>query len=363
MRWRITLALLSLLLPASLTSAATINIFATDGQDNTILSFQMIDGGVPVQTGTISTGVGGSPNKMAIVSNAELFVANGLGNNILRYVGLDSTLTPNPTYPTIADSNAADGFDFNNPNGLAFRNGELFNVNLTNNNVLRFNFDGSGAPLANLPSTSLSSIDNTRGRAIGFSPSGDRMYVTGCCSATNALAVYSVDMAGNTSLLKTLTTTNFTTAGVEVGNLQGLTVSSTGELWLADTAADPALSDILRVTLDAAGNISTASVAVPGNATDLFRPQGLYFSDNGELFVSNIGISLDLNDGFLSRFTFDGSGNILTSSRFGPAGDYSSIILYSLPTIPISASVPEPSALLLIGLGACFCLKSKRRRV
>ena len=356
MRFGMTLALVSMFVPASLASAATINIYAMNGPDNELLSFQMVDGGVPVQTGTITSGLN-SPNKMAVSPNAELFVVNSGADNIRRYVGADGTLTPNTTYPTIADSNAPDGFNFNNPNGAAFRNNELFVVNVGSADVLRFNFDGSGSPSANLPSTSITTITGSRARALGFSPSGDRMYVSGCCSSSEVMEVYSVDGSGTTALLNTLTTTNFSAAGVTIDNSQGLTVSNTGELWLADTGSSDATGEIVRAVLDAGGNISTASTAIPGSHANLFRPQGLFFSDDGELFTSNIGESATSDDGFLSRFTFDGSGSILTSSQFGPAGDFGSILLVTVPP-----PVPEPSSLLLLGMGTCFFLRNARRR-
>ena len=132
--------------------------YISSATTNEVYQYTIPQTGTPTLTQTLTANLN-SPAGLAFRSTGELFVVNrftpgGTAGSVARFLNAASgSPTPNGV---IADSNAPDGFDFNNPHGAAFRGdelfapwGEMFVAEANNNALARVLFDGSGNPVPN----------------------------------------------------------------------------------------------------------------------------------------------------------------------------------------------------------------------
>jgi hypothetical protein len=222
----------------------------------------------------------------------------------------------------------------NYPTGLAFVNGNLYVANAGNNTIQEFTTNGVGSVLTNLQSG--------EAFALASDSSGD-LYISNVGNNT----IYKYSANGNWSTLpfggiamacdsngnlfinpgnNTIDEVNsngtesvFVTNGLS--NPQGLAFDGNGNLYVADEG------DRTIEIFNASGQPSTFT------STNLLNePIGLAFDGNGNLFVANYG------DGDILEFNSNGVGHVFAYGLEG-AANY------------IAIEVPEPSSLLLLGLG------------
>jgi sugar lactone lactonase YvrE len=240
------------------------------------------------------------PEGLVLDSSGDLFVANG-GNSTIEEFNSSGTGSVFAT--------ASSGLSF--PTGLAFDgSGDLFVANSANNTIEKFSTNGVGSVFA----TASSGLDIPEGLA--FDSSGN-LYV-----ANNNNTILKFNPSG----------TGVVFAASGLSNPFALAFNSAGNLYVAN-AGNHSIEEF-----DPSGTGSLFS-----NTNALFEPEGLAFDSSGNLYVGNRS----------------STGSIL---EFNPEGDMSVFASgFGDPTY-LADQIPEPSSLLLLGLGLCGLALSHRPR-
>lgn len=211
------------------------------------------------------------------VTNRHTLSFSTLGS-VARFSDPIGIPTPNGIIPQ-----SGVGWDLQRPHGLAFRGGELFVVNASNDRVTRFLFDQTGTPLFN--GHILDHLGGTRSRWLDFNAAGD-LFVSLCCGTSLQMKQWQFDVNGNAIFLR-----EFTTPSV---NNHGIAFAPWGEMFVA-SAND---QSVVRFLFDSMGTpVFNGFIVVGGTCIDVA------FSSWGELFVSRENMTS------VARYTFDGNHN------------------------------------------------------
>jgi DNA-binding beta-propeller fold protein YncE len=290
-------------------------------------------------------------------SRADFIVAN-FGNNTVVNVTAAGVVTANSS-------------GYNEPFGVALNpSGTTLYVSNESTNTVSSVAASGGTPATFIPSSSgllnpaglaidssgniyVADLENSR--IAKFDASGNVInanFITGL----NTPAGVAVDSSGNVYVTDTSahtlkrytsaggSTPNFTVSGF-TGSIPAVTLG-TGSFAGFAFVADLGNNTVQKVDLSTG---STVQFNTSGSA--LNHPNGLTFDNNGNLFVTN-----DVASGFISEITPSG-----VTSTFATSG-----LSLSGPTgiVFVPAAVPEPSSLLLSGLGVSVlyaCRRWKRR--
>jgi sugar lactone lactonase YvrE len=250
------------------------------------------------------------PAGLAFDGSGNLYVANTGGG-----------LQGSPSIEKFSSSGTGSVFTTSGlsyPADLAFdENGNLYVANAGNNTVEEFNSSGTGSVFA----TATSGLDSPFGLA--FDSSGN-LYVA---NYSNTILKFTPSGTG----------TVFATSGLD--NPQALAFDSSGNLYVANYGNNTIEK------FNASGIGSTfASYSTNGLAQYLQGPIGLAFDSSGDLFVAD-----HLSESILE---IDPAGNMSLFASGLSAADY------------LAIEIPEPSSLLLLGLGlglSAFRLSRIRR--
>jgi DNA-binding beta-propeller fold protein YncE len=253
---------------------------------------------------------------------------------------------------------ASSGLDY--PLGLAFDSGNLYVANVYSGTIEKFDSGGNGSIFANLGSNApyeLTSDNHGNLYALVLDSSG----------------FYDIDRFDSMGNLSILVSSNFPSQDY---GFQGLAFDSNGNLYV-----DTYDGSILKFNTNWVGSVFATS--------HLYNPQGLAFDNGGNLYVANGGNntiykfdpsgngslfagspSAVTNSGvsFPIGIAFGSSGNLFVASHGDSAieeensSGIGTVFALGFNADDIAIEVPEPSSLLLLGLGLCGLAFSHRRR-
>ena len=268
-----------------------------------------------------------------------LYVSQGNNSMIVTY---DTTASP-PTPTTFARTG------LNSPYGLAFDSGgNLYAANNGNGTIEKFTPGGVGSVFASgvtpyglaIDSADNVYVRNGLGSIEKITPGG--VFSVFASTGVSGPLGLAFDAAGNLYVANNISNTieKFTPGGVGslfastgVSHPYGLAFDAAGNLYVANNPGTGDLSGDNTIEKFTPGGVGSVFANFgPGETSG---PTGLAFDSVGNLYVTINELTL------IERFTPDGAGSVFATNPNG---------LFLGVAFPANA-VPEPSSLLLMGLG------------
>jgi len=286
-------------------------LYVASQTQNVVYQYRIGPTSTPTLVRSLTDGMD-RPSGLAAADDGLFVVQRGAlgGSNakISSYLSADDT-------PAFTGDYAASSPVLDYAHGVAFRGNDMLVVDSGHNTVRRFQPDGAGSFVEQLPAIS-TGITSTHARFVAVDPSTQEVFVS-LAEGSNKVVRFLIDGAGGI-------TANGEITGNGLANTHGVAFSAWGELFVASYAGN----QVSRFVFDA-GGAAVANGTISGNGVT--GPINLTFSPWGELFVGNSGTST------ISRFTFSQSGAAQANGSFTiPAENVTALqfVRASAPAIP-----------------------------
>jgi sugar lactone lactonase YvrE len=259
-------------------------VSGTPGAIHRLDSLQLGGNGrtVPAQTITTPSAGFGSISPLAFDDNGMMWVTSPDDNLLL---GFDPEALGTPGHHNATVIISAHDSSLNLPTGLAFdRSGALWVTNFGNGTIIRFDaaqLRQSGSPA---PAVVLSGLGHPFG--IAFDRVGGLWYGERLANTINRLTFGELARSGTPMPTVTL---RDTLGSIDVPG--GIAIDSAGSIWVANAQNSTVVAFAFDQTLSSGAKIPhvTLQSAGPGS---FFVPGGLAFDSSGNLWVMNIGGSV-----------------------------------------------------------------------
>ena len=287
---------------AAETRAGFNDLLATNITGANVTQYNRVSGG---PLGVFASSPLQFPQGITIGPDNNVYVSD-LGNNtVQKFRGTDGT--------SLGTFVAAGAAGLNNPHSLVFGpNGDLFVTNNRGNNVLEYN-GANGTPVATPIFASGGGLAAPTGLAFGLDGT---LYV----ASSGSNAILKVTSAGGV----------FSPFATGLSAPAGVTVASDGTIFVANDGG----GNVLRYNTSG----SLLNTIIGGG---LVHPSSIVFDGVGGMYVASSTL------GQILRFNANLAGNVFSFDKvFATANLNTPIALALLPTV-----VPEPSSVILVGLG------------
>ncbi|HEY3834488.1 MAG TPA: fibronectin type III domain-containing protein [Acidimicrobiia bacterium] len=235
-----------------------------------------------------------NPNNIALDSSGNLYVADQV-NNVIRKVtpaGVVTTFAGNGTAGYVNGSGTS--AEFNQPQGVAVdSSGNVYVADTNNNDIRKITSSGTTSLFAGSSSQASGSTDGSRAtfnqpNGIALDSSGN-LYV----ADTNNNKIRKITSGGTTSTFAGSGTAGFadgTGTAAKFSGPQGLTVDSSGNVYVADTANNRVRKiTSVGVVTTIAGSGTAGWVDGLSTSAQLNQPKGVTIDPGGSVYVADQG--------------------------------------------------------------------------